>query len=385
MNNCINRVIIAVPALPIDINRIKGGVHSALNNLLKGFENKNIQIRVISLTREVEKLKIIDYSPNIQIHYINEGSLPFHSLNYFFYGSRIMKKNILEFNPDIIHFEEGNTFLFNGILGLLNRKYLLTIHGMAFDEAKRKKKIIDKITWWFNGTVQKLLTPNNIIHLSEFSKKKHLTKNKENYMIIPNAVLPFFFSVPSKNKTNNKLLYIGIIDNNKNLIFLLKNLKRLIENDKTFTLEVLGDFSNNDIKILIENYISENKLEKYVNFNGWVTQSNSLIFLENADILVVASQHESLPMVIAESMAAGKVVVSSDVGGIPEMISNNVDGYLYNLSDTNGLFNTLENLYDNSELILKISAAAKKTALSKYECENVAQKTLDFYNKCLSA
>ncbi len=385
MNNCINRVIIAVPALPIDINRIKGGVHSALNNLLKGFENKNIQIRVISLTREVEKLKIIDYSPNIQIHYINEGSLPFHSLNYLFYGSRIMKKNILEFNPDIIHFEEGNTFLFNGILGLLNRKYLLTIHGMAFDEAKRKKKIIDKITWWFNGTVQKLLTPNNIIHLSEFSKKKHLTKNKENYMIIPNAVLPFFFSVPSKNKTNNKLLYIGIIDNNKNLIFLLKNLKRLIENDKTFTLEVLGDFSNNDIKILIENYISENKLEKYVNFNGWVTQSNSLIFLENADILVVASQHESLPMVIAESMAAGKVVVSSDVGGIPEMISNNVDGYLYNLSDTNGLFNTLENLYDNSELILKISAAAKKTALSKYECENVAQKTLDFYNKCLSA
>ena len=385
MNNCINRVIIAVPALPIDINRIKGGVHSALNNLLKGFENKNIQIRVISLTREVEKLKIIDYSPNIQIHYINEGSLPFHSLNYFFYGSRIMKKNILEFNPDIIHFEEGNTFLFNGILGLLNRKYLLTIHGMAFDEAKRKKKIIDKITWWFNGTVQKLLTPNNIIHLSEFSKKKHLTKNKENYMIIPNAVLPFFFSVPSKNKTNNKLLYIGIIDNNKNLIFLLKNLKRLIENDKTFTLEVLGDFSNNDIKILIENYISENKLEKYVNFNGWVTQSNSLIFLENADILVVASQHESLPMVIAESMAAGKVVVSSDVGGIPEMISNNVDGYLYNLSDTNGLFNTIENLYDKSELILKISAAAKKTAGSKYECENVAQKTLDFYNKCLSA
>jgi glycosyltransferase involved in cell wall biosynthesis len=378
-------VIIAVPSLPIDINRIKGGVHSALNNLLKGFENKNIQIRVISLTREVEKLKIIDYSPNIQIHYINEGSLPFHSLNYLFYGSRIMKKNILEFNPDIIHFEEGNTFLFNGILGLLNRKYLLTIHGMAFDEAKRKKKIIDKITWWFNGAVQKLLTPNNIIHLSEFSKKKHLTKNKENYMIIPNAVLPFFFSVPSKNKTNNRLLYIGLVDNNKNLIFLLKNLKRLIENDKTFTLEVLGDFSNNDIKILIENYISENKLEKYVNFNGWVTQTNSLIFLENADILVVSSQHESLPMVIAESMAAGKVVVSSDVGGIPEMINNNVDGFLYNLSDTNGLFNTLENLYDNSELILKISAAAKKTALSKYECENVAEKTLNFYNKCLSA
>jgi hypothetical protein len=45
----------------------------------------------------------------------------------------------------------------------------------------------------------------------------------------------------------------------------------------------------------------------------------------------------------------------------------------------------LENLYDNSELILKISAAAKKTGLSKYECENVAEKTLNFYNKCLSA
>lgn len=378
------RVIILVPGLQKNLEEIKGGVHSALKNLLHGFSKQDIYIRVLSFTNEVKTETLIQYSSKIEIIYVPEGPFPFHSLNYLFLGPFILKKHIRAFNPDIIHYQTGNSFMFTRLLGLIGRKYLLTIHGMASEEAKRKKKIIDKITWRFNALIHLLMKPENVIHLSRFSKNKHIETKKSKDIIIPNAVVPAFFNVPLKNKTENKLLYIGIIDNNKNIIFLLNNLKRIIENNKPFTLEVLGDFSNAEMKKYILNFVTENNLTKYVHFNGWVNQTEAIKFITDADILVVSSKHESLPMVIAESMSAGKIVVASDVGGIPEMIDDETDGFLFNLNEPNELFSKLDKLYNNFDLITVISKNAKETAFKKYWSENVAKKTIEFYNECVN-
>ena len=378
------RVIILVPGLQKNLEEIKGGVHSALKNLLHGFSNQDIYIRVLSFTNEVKTETLIQYSSKIEIIYVPEGPFPFHSLNYLFLGPFILKKHIRAFNPDIIHYQTGNSFMFTRLLGLIGRKYLLTIHGMASEEAKRKKKIIDKITWRFNALIHLLMKPENVIHLSRFSKNKHIETKKSKDIIIPNAVVPAFFNVPLKNKTENKLLYIGIIDNNKNIIFLLNNLKRIIDNNKPFTLEVLGDFSNAEMKKYILNFVTENNLTKYVHFNGWVNQTEAIKFITDADILVVSSKHESLPMVIAESMSAGKIVVASDVGGIPEMIDDETDGFLFNLNEPNELFSKLDKLYNNFDLITVISKNAKETAFKKYWSENVAKKTIEFYNECVN-
>ena len=378
------RVIILVPGLQKNLEEIKGGVHSALKNLLHGFISQDIYIRVLSFTNEVKTETLIQYSSKIEIIYVPEGPFPFHSLNYLFLGPFILKKHIRTFNPDIIHYQTGNSFMFTRLLGLIGRKYLLTIHGMASEEAKRKKKIIDKITWRFNALIHLLMKPENVIHLSRFSKNKHIETKKSKDIIIPNAVVPAFFNVPLKNKTENKLLYIGIIDNNKNIIFLLNNLKRIIENNKPFTLEVLGDFSNAEMKKYILNFVTENNLTKYVHFNGWVNQTEAIKFITDADILVVSSKHESLPMVIAESMSAGKVVVASDVGGIPEMIDDETDGFLFNLNEPNELSSKLDKLYNNFDLITVISKNAKETAFKKYWSENVAKKTIEFYKECVN-
>ena len=378
------RVIILVPGLPVNLEKIRGGVHSAVANLLRGFTAlPEVQIRAIAFSREVEEEKTVKFAPNIEICYVPEGNFPYHSINYLLHGPRILKKHIKQFRPDIIHYEEGNTFMFTKLFGLKNTKYLLTIHGMSFDEAKRKKKIKDKITWYFNGLVAVYMAPGNIIHLSNFSKNKHANRKIVKQSIIPNAIVPAYFQVAQKGSTDNIWLYIGIIDNNKNLIFQLEALKELVSRGKFYKLEVLGDFSNDAYKDLILSYVKDNKLEDYVHFNGWVSQPEVLSHIAKADILVVSSKHESLPMVIAESMAAGKVVVASTVGGIPEMVQDQVNGFLYDLSEPEKLVNILSDLYNNNEKIKSISAKAKETAIERYQCENVARKTLAFYKQCL--
>lgn len=378
------RVIILVPSLPLKITEIKGGVHSALINLLFGFKSKDIQVRVLTFSKEIKFVQKTVYSSNIEIYYEPEGPLPFHSLNYLFKGPSILKKHIKSFNPDILHFQTGNTLLFTTIMGLIGRKYILTIHAFAYEELKTKTSFKDRMTWRFNDFINKIMPTKNVIYISLIAQNKHLSEKIDHYALIPNALTPVFFELEIKKKTDNKLFYVGVFNNRKNIYYLLTILKKLIDNGKIFTLDAIGDFDDISYKKLVMDYIEKNHLEKYVNFNGWVNQVTLLDYIKSSDILVLTSYQETLPMVIAESMASGKVVVSSDVGGIPEMINDNGNGFLFNLNDKDKLYYILSDLHNNSALIEKVSNEARLTAASKYYCDNVAEKTLNFYNECIA-
>ena len=377
------RVLILVPGLPVHLNQIKGGVHSAVVNLLQGFSQLDVKVRALVFSREVEEETILFFADNVGIHYLPEGKYSYHSLNYLMHAPRMLRKQIKAFKPDIIHFEEGNSFLFAKIKGLEKTAYLQTIHGMSLEEAKRKKRIKDKVTWYFNGAMQKVMSPGNLIHLSQFSRNLYGSSAHIHSTIIPNAIVPAYFSLPMKTRTENKLIYAGIIDNNKNLVFLLHRLHELNEAGKKFTLEILGGFSNPEYEAIITETVERFKLSEQLHFHGWVPKQKVLEEIAKADILVVSSMHESLPMVIAEAMAAGKVVAASAVGGIPEMITDSVDGYLFNLNDPLKLTTLLGDLYNNHERVIAVGKAAKATATDRYQCVNVAKKTISFYKDCI--
>ena len=376
------KILIVIPGFPVNVNDIKGGVGSALSNLLKGFESLDISIRVVSFNREVSKSFTVNYSDNVIIYYTAESKLP-HILNFIFKGSATIKNHIKEFDPALVHYVMSGYILLTKTFGLLHKTPILTIHGIAFPEARQKKKIKDKLVWYSNGIVELLLRPSNIIHLSEYATNLHSTKRKDTVAIIPNAINPSYFELPLKNSTNNRILYIGSIDANKNIIFILKTLKVLIAKKFYFSLGVLGGFVEEKYKEEVLLFIKDNQLEKNVTFYGWVPQQKLRSILTESDILMVSSKQESLPMVIAEAMSAGKVVVSSITGGTPEMITNGVDGFLFNTSSVENVISILEELYDNDKLIYQIQMKAKQKAMASYHCDIVAQKTISFYKSVL--
>ena len=259
------KVMILVPGLPLNIDDIKGGVHSAVINLLTGFQKKDIIVRLVSLNDDIKENTNLQFSKNIDIVYLNEGTYPFHSFNYFINGPSLIKKEIKKFNPDIIHFEEGNSFLLTKFFGLHKKPYLLTMHGMAFAESRAQKKISDKINLYFNGIIQSGFHPANIIHLSEYSLNLHPFSKKSQCCIISNAVNLSFFNVPPKKSMDNSLLYIGVINERKNLKFLLEALKNLLLQNIQYSLTVIGGFADDLYKQKVLNYIKENNLYKTTN------------------------------------------------------------------------------------------------------------------------
>ncbi len=377
------RVMILVPALPLQINDIKGGVHSAVANLLRGFNGMNIVVRVLSFNKEISKSQQVQFSANTDIVYCPEGRLPLHSMNYLLNCAPQVKKQISLFKPDLVHYEASDAFLFTKLFGLGGVPYLLTIHGIAMAEGKVNKNFRYKMSSYFNGLVEKIMFPKNIIHLSQYSVRMYGRLKIDKYAIIPNAVSEGYFELPVKKATENKLLYVGGIDRNKNIPFLLKALAEMISRKHFFTLDIVGGFKDPVFEAEVMNYIAQNDLAPYLRFHGWVPQSEVMKIVSDADILVVSSLQESLPMVIAECMSAGKAVIGATVGGIPEMITRDKTGYLTNTDSLETLVNALEELYNAPEKVKSFSLQAKTDATERYHCRNVAASTLKFYKELL--
>ncbi|GAB3274055.1 glycosyltransferase [Parahaliea aestuarii] len=78
-----------------------------------------------------------------------------------------------------------------------------------------------------------------------------------------------------------------------------------------------------------------------VTFVGWISGDDKYAMLNSADVLVLPSYHEGLPMAILEAMSLGKCVVSSTVGGIPEVIASGENGLLHSPGDIPALVELL--------------------------------------------
>jgi glycosyltransferase involved in cell wall biosynthesis len=85
-------------------------------------------------------------------------------------------------------------------------------------------------------------------------------------------------------------------------------------------------------------------------------------FFRRSDIFVLPTYAEAMPMSVIEAMAAGLPVISTRVGGIPELIEDGVDGILFAPGDVGALAEKISFLLNNKDTRIKIGKKAKQKA-----------------------
>jgi len=124
---------------------------------------------------------------------------------------------------------------------------------------------------------------------------------------------------PSDGKRAIQLLHISCVDEaHKNIKGILRAVKAL-SRERDVRLSIVGVSVDH---AEVQAYARELGLEQIVRFTGELTPRQVAEEFDRADIFVLNSNYENLPVVIAESVAKGVPVVSTNVGGIPEMIDS---------------------------------------------------------------
>ncbi|RGR83284.1 glycosyltransferase family 1 protein [Heyndrickxia coagulans] len=179
-----------------------------------------------------------------------------------------------------------------------------------------------------------------------------------------------------KELTNFRfLLYIGQLNERRNIFFLLKVFKKVLEKNKDIKLVLVGNGKEADIN-------------KYKNFAKNIGVSNNIIHFEkldqrslpflylNADVFLFPSNYDIFGMVLLESMYFGVPVISSVNGGAVTLIKNGFNGLVISEFNEENWLNAIEELLNNKDLSKRLSTQSKKTIRKSYTWEKVADNLL---------
>ena len=103
----------------------------------------------------------------------------------------------------------------------------------------------------------------------------------------------------------------------------------------------------------------------------------------SADVLVLPSHHEGLPMSMLEAMAAGVAVVVTSVGAIPEALNTDEDGVIVPPGDVDALADALDALLADSERRGRIAATGRARVIRDYSVARVARDLDAVYRQLL--
>lgn len=169
-----------------------------------------------------------------------------------------------------------------------------------------------------------------------------------------------------------RLLFVGRLSEEKGILDLLDAVGRL--KNPGIILKIVGEGKERN---RIEEEIKRLDIGDRTELLGYVGWGNQLFnLMSSSDCLVLPSYNEGLGMVLLEAMANGTTVVASNVGGIPDIVTDGVNGLLFEAGNVNELSNKIDMLYNNRVLLMKMSENSIKVAR-----DNARDKQLTkFYN-----
>jgi len=131
----------------------------------------------------------------------------------------------------------------------------------------------------------------------------------------------------------------------------------------------------------LENQTQKLKLESKVIFLGYKKFEDYIKILKISDIFINPSYTEGLPTTVAEAALCRNAIIATNVGGTPEIITNNQSGYLINPKDITTLKNKLEMLINNDSLRKELGNSAYNEVLNKFNWDKSIDKYLDIFYK----
>ena len=293
------------------------------------------------------------------------------SLFRFFKANKIALKRLPK--PDIIHVHVLTR------LGLIAWWHKI-IHGTPYIITEHWSRYLPGND--FSGFFRRKLTKTVVKHASAVTTvteilakamQAHGLRNK-NYIVVPNVVdFNQFKLVPHHNEIP-KIVHVSCFENkSKNITGLVDALQILEEKNIAFRFVFIGDGID---FAMIKDYIKKLKHQENIKFTGILEGQDYIDELSSGDFLVLSSNYETQGIVLLEAFACGMPVVTTNVGGIPEIV-NESNGILVPPQDPEKLANAMETMlqtYQNYD-----ANSLREGIIKKFSNESVGKLLNSIY------
>lgn len=235
-------------------------------------------------------------------------------------------KLLYKFNPDAIHGHLGGAVYASLYCLVFRVKMIHTVHTLAEEEFKGLKRKYFKILYKLKKVIPVGVSSNITQSIKEVYNLKF------DPLTVSNGVDVGKFNFERKYSDDVTIGHVGRFEEVKNHEVIIEVFRKLNETFPNLSLILVGDGTQREY---IEEIISKYKLSKKVSLIGRVSDVSK--YLKKIDVFLMPSLYEGLPLSIIEAMASGCVIVASKVGGVSDIVYNNLNGYLiddpFNIDD----------------------------------------------------
>ena len=341
-----------------------GGAETMCENLTYALTAAGHDVTVVSLLSDRTPIARRMEENSIRIHYLDKKlGLDLSMIPRLI---SIMKQE----KPDVVH-THLNVIKYAAVAArLCGIRCVHTVHNVAHEEAEgRLQKITNTIYFRRGWAVPVALSPKVQATILSFYGLK-----EEQVPMIYNGV-DLGKCCPKEDYSLSKparLLHIGRFNEQKNHKGLLEAFIQIVKTFPDCCLQLIGD---GDLEEETRNHVKDLGLQEKVLFLG--NQTNVYPFLQEADLFLLPSKFEGMPMTIIEAMGTGLPIVASAVGGVPDMLEDGVSGMLVPC-DPDAVAQAVLQLLENKDLREKLGTNARKDS-EKFSAVFMAQRYCDIY------
>lgn len=363
-----------------------GGAQRYVYDLGLYFSREKFTVSLITGTPGllVEKFK----SENIETSVIAElgrSIKPLNDLAAFFKIITILKKE----QPEILHVNSSKGGGIGALAGRIvgTKNIVFTAHGWAFNEDRPvvEKTVITFLHWLTVMLSHKTIAVSEAVAI----RIKNLPFAKNKIVVIKNSIP----KIDVLERSSSRLLlekYIGKnidkdtiivgtiseLNKNKDVSSSIKAISILKKEGQSIIFIVFGEGSE---RASLEKLIEELSLKDTVFLLGFNERASSLI--SGFDIFTLTSITESLGYVLLEAGFAKVPVVATAVGGIPEVIENNVTGLLVKPRSPSEISHAIKTLLENKELAEKLASNLREKVLTEFSLQRMLDETKKVYGE----
>lgn len=246
------------------------------------------------------------------------------------------------------------------------------IHGAEFDTfyrkaSEQKKRRIRKVY----GKCRMLIALSE-----EWKRNLEAVVSPERITVIEN-----YCKIPDLPEDGKKrqILFLGEIGRRKGCYDIPEIYGKVLEKEEGVPLIMAGDGELAEVRELF----ARKDLLKSVSFPGWVRGADKDRLLKESGIFLFPTYYEGMPVAVLEAMAYGMAIVTTKVGGIPQLLENGVSGYLCEPGDAAELAGRVLELLADEDKRKQMGGKARQKAIADYSMESHINKLMDLYDRVM--
>lgn len=367
-----------IKVLQILPNFAIGGAERMAVHLMQNLDRTRFEVAAVSLFDRVgSELEFMLGESGITVWYLNKR-LGFDPRMYF-----RLDEVFRRFCPQVVH---THLYVLPYVLPLLFLRRVSgkvhTVHSLAEREVNAAGKAVHSIAFRVG------VTPVAIALKVAHSMLR--VYGIDNVSLIPNGIPIRNYCTFGMTRTewrkregiaDEEIVFVSVgrLTGVKNQKLLLKAFDRVKENNQKVRLLIVG---TGELRQELEHQAEVMGLGQRVRFLGMRTDISDI--LGASDVFVLSSNREGNPLALMEAMAAGKPVVATAVGGVPELVVDGSTGILVPAEDAAALAEALSNLLHNAAKRMEMGLEGAKRAEEQFCAKAMAKRYEELYERMLA-